>query len=270
MKLGALPIIMIGIAISVAMLSYAFFDNFLPNNAEAKMYRDYKEALDTEGNKRGQAQKRVDAAAAQVNQAAAAWRQIVAARTPPNNVADGGIDLGVNPWQLVFDAKRYRNSIQLAVNEQVKKGGIKLPNGGPTIPDPGGDQQTILSGFFNYPAVAFPVVVFDLGQITVTGTYDQIVANYEAWQQMPRYMALVDGLQFTGTSPNLTATYNVQLLGYIKANDIFPPAPEASLAAAPARGGGGGGAPGGGQGPGQGAGIGGARPGGGRGGRFGG
>lgn len=253
MKLGALTIIIIGVAVSIVALSYGLFSNYMPNKAETKMYQDYGSALQTEANKSKQAQKRVKDAVDMVNASAQQWKQVVDTRTPPNNVAQGGIDLGVNPWQLVFDAKRYRNSIQLAVNQQVKKGGVKLPNGGPAIPDPGDDQATILAGFFNYPAIAFPVVIFDLGQITVTGTYEQIQANYTAWGRMPRYMAIVDGLQFTGTSPNLTATYNVQLLGFIRATDIFPPAPEASLAVATAGGGGGrggrGGPPAGGGGP---------------------
>ena len=232
MKLGALPIIMIGVAVSIVMLSYALFDNYLPNKTEAGYYRDYKVKLEAESAKRKQAEKRVKDANALVNQTIVQWKEIVASRTPPTDVAHGGIDLGVNPWQFVDDAKKFRNSIQIAVNQQVKKGGVKLPNGGPLIPAPGPDQATILANFFNYPAVAFPVVVFDLGQITVTGTYDEILANYTAWSKMPRYMVLVDGLQFTGTTPHMTATYSVQLLGYIRATDIFPPEPSMSLAAA--------------------------------------
>ncbi len=246
MRLGSLPIIMIGIAISIVAMSYALFSNYLPNKAEAAMTQAYVDQLRA-ANKRKEAEARQKQAIELVNQAADQWKQMAANRTPPNNVADGGIDLSVYPWQFVPDAKRYRNSLQIAVNEQVKKGGIKLPNGGPLIPDPGNDQKTILAGFFNYPAVAFPVVVFDLGTITVQGSYDQIIANYEAWSKMPRYIALVDGLQFTGTTPNMTGTYNVQLLGYIRGTDIFPPEPSGILVAAPAAGaaGGGGGARGG-------------------------
>ena len=257
MKLSPLTIIIMGISVFIMLFSYAFFDQYQPNKAEAKLYNDWKELLTTEENKRPMAQARVQKATELVNQSQVEWKQIVNTRTPATTVAQGGIDLGVNPWQLVNDAHLYRNSIQLAVNNQIRKGGVKLPNGGPAIPDPGTTQQQILAGFFNYPAVQFPVVIFDLGPVTVQGTYDQIIANYMAWGKMPHYMALVDGLQVTGTSPILTGTYNLQILGFIRATDNFPPAPEVLLAGQGGPAGGNGGAAGGGGGGGRGGGGGG-------------
>lgn len=238
MRLSWTTIVVIGISISIVALSYGFFYHYRPNMAEAKNQEEYRVALEREAAKKKAAETRVRDAAKTVNDAAASWRQIVLTRTPPTNAAAGGIDLSVNAWQLVPDAKRFRNIVQLAVNAQVKKGGIKLPNGGPSVPDPGNTQPEILANFFNYPAVPFPVVILDLGTITATGNYDQIVANYESWSTMPHFMALVDQLNIRGTSPHLTGTYNVQLLAFIRATDIFPPEPAGTLAAsAPAAGG---------------------------------
>ena len=65
----------------------------------------------------------------------------------------------------------------------------------------------------------------------------QIMANVRAYKSMPRYLAVADGLAISGTSPNLTGTYNLSIVGFIRtASSIFPA--DTSAATAP------GGAPG--------------------------
>lgn len=232
MKLGAVAIFVVGIAISLSILSIAFFQYWSPNQRDASMYRKYGDELQTEADKLPKAKKRLQEAHDLVQKSMDDWQKVVDARSPATSVKQGGIDLAVDSYKLVDDARTYRDNLQLAVNHQLKIGGVKLPQGGPYIPDTGPDQTQILANFFNYPAVAFPVVILDLGQINVEGTYDQIIANYRGWSHMPHYMTLVDNLQFRGTSPHMFATYNVQILGYIHAKDIFPPAPDSGAAAA--------------------------------------
>ena len=62
MKLSPLTIILIGVAILIMALTYGFFQHWMPNQTEAKYYRDYAAALEEEGNKLPGAQKRLEKA----------------------------------------------------------------------------------------------------------------------------------------------------------------------------------------------------------------
>jgi len=129
----------------------------------------------------------------------------------------------------------------------VKKGGVRVLSG-PTVPGPDAninpnDLVTTYYGMSSYP---FPIVVYDLGQVTVQGTYDEIMANYKSWSNMPRFLAQAHQLALTGTSPTLTATYNLEIVGFIPGKEIFPAVPFQGVAAGGAGGGFGGGFAGGG------------------------
>lgn len=237
MKLSSLTIIIIGLAVMIVALGVGL-RSFLPDMEETKLQKAYAEQLKTEAMKQAQANKRVEKAIATVNQMAREWQSVVAAKTPPADVGAGGINLAVHRWQLVNDVKSFRNNVQRAVNAQVKRGGVTVIQG-PFVPMPTDSATQVVESYFNYPAIRFPVTIFDLGQVTVRGTYDQITENVRAWKDMPRYLAVASGLQIQGTSPKLTATYNVTIVGYIRGEKIAAPVPE--VAGAPGGGGGGGG-----------------------------
>lgn len=232
----------IGLAIAFIALSYGFFQHWQPNNTEAAYWDTNAELLQAEADKKGQAIKRKELAQKLVDEEAAKWQVIVEQKTPPANLQQGGINLAVNRWQLTVQAQVFRNNIQRAVNRQLKIGGVTVVNG-PEIPKPGDNASSIISDYFNYPAISFPVCIFDLGTVTVTGTAEQIFRNMEAWADMPGFLAVADGLALNGTAPTLTGTYSVSLVAYIRGTEIAPPVPEGSGGGT---GGGGGGAPGGG------------------------
>lgn len=247
MKLSPLTIILIGVAILIMALSYGFFQHYMPNSTEAGYYNTYAEQLEAEGNQLPNAEKRLKKAEEMVTTKAAEWRAVVATKTPLPDVNARGVNLNVDGWQLTVDTKKFRDNIQRAVNAQLVKGGVKVLGNGPQVPMPTDNASEVLASFYNYPAIAFPVVIMDLGQVTVQGTEAQIMANVRAWKNMPRYLAVADGLTITGTSPNLRGSYSVTLVGYIRGKQIFPAVPEAG-GGAPAGGGnqlGGPGGPGG-------------------------
>lgn len=250
MKIGALPIFLIGLAVGVIALSYAFFQEWQPNQTEASYFDELRQQRELEGGKLAAAEKRVEDAKEMVNEKAAEWRTVVAQHSPSANVSSGGINLAVNAWQLTVDARTFRNNAQRRLNAQVKRGGITVVNG-PTVPFPSEEATAIVANYFNYPAIPFPVVIFDLGTVTVQGTYAQIMANVRSWSRMPDYLAVADGLALTGTSPNLTGTYNLSLVGYVRGDRVYPAVP---AGAAPESGGTGGGPVGAG-GPGLSAGL---------------
>lgn len=262
MKLSALPIILIGLAVGVVVLSYAYFHHYAPNMTQ-KAYDDEVRALyEAEAAKMPAAKRRVEQANQMVSDTEDAWSSIVATSTLPNDLYAGGINVNQDTWHLVIDARKFRNNVQRALNKQLKRGGVEVING-PSVPMPTYDPGAILSSYFNYPSVVpFPVVIFNLGTVTVRGSYSEISAHIRSWSNMPNYLAVTDGLQLQGTE-QLTATYNLTLVGYIAAETVYPPVPEQgggnAGGQAPGAGGpGGSGAPGRG---GLGAGVGGPPPG---------
>lgn len=245
MKMGALPVFSIGLALFLIFVGFGLRE-YLPNMEDAKNREAAAEKYETEKGNLPRAKKRLEQAKEIVQSKADEWQKIVATRTPPTTLEAGGIDLNRHAWQLVVDSQHYRNSIQTAVNQQVKRGGVTVVNG-PTVPRPDEDATRIVASYYNYPAIPFPVVIFDLGAITVTGTYEQIKENVKAWSSMPNYLAVADGLVLNGTSPILTATYNVSMVGYIRGDKIFPVVPQGAAPSGtpgtPGGGGGGGGNP---------------------------
>ncbi len=244
MKLSPVTIIVIGIAVFVMAISYGLFQHFLPNSKEAGYYREYANQLEIEGNNLPAAENRLKKAEELVSTKASEWRAVVATKTPQPDVASRGTNLNVDAWQLTVDTKKFRDNIQRAVNAQLVKGGVKLVGNGPEIPMPTDSAVSgpggILTSFYNYPTIAFPVVIQELGSVTVEGTEAQIMDNVRSWKNMPNYLAVASGLSITGTSPRLQGTYNVVVVGFIRGKDIFPGVPDVSAAGGASGGGAGG------------------------------
>lgn len=221
------------LSFAAIILSVGLFRYWMPNQEEAGYKVTQANSLFQEANKLSQAVKKRNKAVEELHLAEAAWLPIMQTRTPLQSTPDGGINLNVNAYQLLLDTKRYRNNIQRAVNAQLLKGGVKVI-AGPRVPGvtdvdaPNG----VLASYYNYPAIPFPVVIFDLGQVQIQGTYEQIMANVRAWANMPRYLAVTHNLQLTGTAPQLNATYDVSLVGYIRYDGVFAPVPDGGGAAA--------------------------------------
>jgi hypothetical protein len=210
-KLSGWVWVVMGIFIGLTLLSYGYFQFYAPDTAEAEMITAYGEQLQTEANKEPLADKRIENATLRVQEAANTWRTISEGKSQGGA---GFINLEQDPLALTVNAPSYRNKVQLAVNRQVKAGGVTVVNG-PLIPQPSNDPTNLLNTYFNYSTLFYPVVVFEPGTVTVRGTFEQIARNVQSWSEMKDYFAVVDGLAITGTSPQLTATYNLVLLGYI-------------------------------------------------------
>lgn len=238
MKLSPLTILLLGLSISIAALSFAMFHHYLPNKANTEINLAHVELLKTEAGKQKRAEQRVAKAVEMVQAKADEWQQVVAAHTPGPTLSQGGIDLSRNRWQLVIDARKFRNEVQRDLNRQLRRGGV-IVESGPSIPFPSTSATNVVETYFNYPTIKFPVAIYDLGSVTVRGTYQQISQHVRAWSTMPNYLAVTDGLRITGTSPNLIATYNLSLVAYIRGETISPPVPEGAVAGNETGGGGG-------------------------------
>lgn len=238
-KIGAMPILAIGFAVGVVGLAFGYFRHYDPNMQTAKIREDEAGKWETEARKLPAANAKRKKAKEDVQKDADTWQKVVAVRTPAADLAGGGIDISQNPIQLTVDTRKYRNSVQTWVNRQVKHGGVVVDYGGDAIPMPGEDASTIVANYFNYPAMPFPVVIYDLGQVRVHGTWGQIQENIRGWSQMPNYLAVADGLTLDGTGTILNATYNVTIVGYIRGDKISPSVPDLAGAALTSAAGGG-------------------------------
>lgn len=219
------------IVLSLGILSIGFFMLARPNQIETAAFIEAKDKFDAESAKRGAVERRYKNAEALVQELDTRWQDIVSSKTPGRSVQSGGIDLSQNRWQLTVDSRRFRNSMQIALNNQLRRGGVKVITG-PTVPNFSENAADIVETGYNYPALGFPVVIYDLGSVTVEGTFEQIAANVESWSNMPNYMVVADGLTLTGTSPVLRGTYNLTMVGFIRSETIAPPVPEAPTTAA--------------------------------------
>jgi hypothetical protein len=228
MKLSGWTIVIIGLCLGLSAVSYALFYVYMPYEHQRELNEAYKVELEEAAAKLPKAQARVRKAIAKVQEAAQAWDKYVATKTPPDSLAAHGINLNVNPIQLTVDAPKFRNNAQRELNRQLRVGGVKVLTA-PEIPQPTDSEREILASYFNYPAFSFPVVLWELGNVTVRGTYRQIMQNVRAWSDMPHYLAVVDGLRIDGTTPNLTASYNVTLVGFMRATEMYPGIPDGGL-----------------------------------------
>jgi len=226
MKLSSFTIIWVGIAVGISALAFAFFYYFQPNMAEADNYHKNLQDLNDQIALRPKLQTNLENAKREAEAVALQWRSIIATKTPPTNVASRGIDLDVGSYQLTVDSRKFRDNIQRALNYQLRRGGVKILGSGPSIPFPDDSPAAVLAGFFNYPALPFPVLIFDLGTVRVQGTWKQIMDHVRSYRTMPNYMAVVHGLDITGTSPLLTASYQLSLVGFIKAKQVHALPPE--------------------------------------------
>lgn len=237
MKLSRLTIISVGFFLGLVGVAFAVFQHVIPNIEDTRNQNELAQQLRSEIAKAPQVRRRMEGVVEKLEEQAATWNRLMSYHSVPGSLAEGGIDLAVNEYQLTVDARRFRNSVQRQLNRQLKVGGVEVD--GPEIPFPTDEAAAIQASYFNYSTFGFPVVLYNLGQVTVRGTYAQIMRNVRAWSEMPNFLAVADGLQISGTSPNMTGTYNLTLVGFIRSEAVFPPVAGMGAAAAPAAAGGG-------------------------------
>ncbi|MBI1331965.1 MAG: hypothetical protein GC165_03705 [Armatimonadetes bacterium] len=218
---------LIFLSFSAIILCLGLFWYWLPNQEEAKFNVTQANSLYDEANKLKQAVTKKNKAIQAVKDAEAAWLPTVVSRTPSEQTGSGGINVNVNPYQLLLDTKKFRNDVQRAVNKQLIYGGVKVI-AGPRVPgvDDNDAPNQVMASYYNYPAIPFPVVIYDLGQVQIQGTYEQIMKNVRAWAGFPHYLAVTHNLQINGTAPLLSATYDLSVVGYIRYDGIFGPVPD--------------------------------------------
>ncbi|MCL6623428.1 MAG: hypothetical protein K6T17_02270 [Fimbriimonadales bacterium] len=169
------------------------------------------------------AQERLTEAYRRVYEAEQQWKVIAEKHTPPSS----RINLSPNRWQLTVMARRWHGQVERDLRNWITRSGVRIiapvegGQTGPFVPYPTDLPNELVELYFNYPALQFPVAIWDLGEITVEGTYEQVVRHVRSWNDIPGYIASVRGLAIEGTGNRVRGKYGLVVIAYINTPDVF-------------------------------------------------
>jgi hypothetical protein len=213
-RLSALTFVIVGVVLMAMIFAGFWFLKINPEREEIHYYADKSLELDsiTSQDSQSRAVERVRNAMQQVRDAEVEWKQVSSWRTPPA----GTFNLTPNRWQLVVNARRWHIKAEADLNRWIRRGGVTLVSPPRVlVPYPTDQPNDLVQFYFNYPALPFPVAIWDLGTVTVQGTWEQIMTNGRSWSQLPGYLVSVRGLSITGTGSRLQGTYGLTAVVYV-------------------------------------------------------
>ncbi|MEP0767198.1 MAG: hypothetical protein HRF45_11735 [Fimbriimonadia bacterium] len=196
-----------GIVLAVLIATGLYLLVISPTQKKLEYQNARNVALEQVIAQRPQAENRVRQAKEEQAAVAAEWASYIARKSPPTSV----INLDQNRWRLTTQFRSFRNKLQADLFAHMRKTGVRVLSG-PTVPGAGDDPNQLVSSYFNYPTLPYPCAILPIGTMQVSGTFSQILQHVEAWNRLPNYIALTDGLQLSGTSPNLVGTYSLLVL----------------------------------------------------------
>lgn len=213
-RLSPLTFAIVGFVLVAMIFSGFFFLKIKPEREEIGYYAE--KSLELEGiisqDSRSRAVERVRNAMQKVRDAEVAWKQVTTWRTP----SAGTFNMTPNRWQLVVNTRRWHGRAESDLNRWVRRNGVALVSPPRLlVPYPTDQPNDLVQYYFNYPALPFPVAIWDLGTVTVQGTWAQIMQNVRSWSTIPGYIASVRGLSITGTGSRLQGTYGLTVVVYV-------------------------------------------------------
>ncbi|MDQ2987365.1 MAG: hypothetical protein M3R13_11730 [Armatimonadota bacterium] len=213
-RLSPLSYIVVGVVLMLMIFTGFYFLKIGPEVQEINMHADKSVELDAIISPASQqlAVERVREAKTKVRDAEVQWKQVASWRTP----SLGTLNMTPNRWQLVVNTRRWHGKAEADFNRWVRRGGVTLVSPARLlVPYPTDQPNELVQYYFNYPALPFPVAIWDMGTITVQGTWDQIMQNVRSWSLIPGYIASVRGLSISGTGNRLTGTYGLTAVVYV-------------------------------------------------------
>lgn len=202
-------IISAGLVASVLIGLGFYWLSIAPNQKALENQLHRNESLQAVVDKKKQAEDRVALAEKTREEVNIEWAAYISRKSPPVGV----INLAQNRWRLStqFQTVFLRN-IESALVNHIQKSKVRIvkPPGIPRFADD--NPNNIIAGYFNYPALPYPVAVVNCGQVQVSGSFSQVLSHVQSWNNLPNYIALADGLILSGTSPNLVGTYNLTVI----------------------------------------------------------
>ena len=218
-KLSPLTYVVVGVVLAASIFLGFWFMKIAPGRQEIAYWSDHNAKLDeiiSEPSKRAAAE-RVRQALSMVRDAETSWKLIAQRRTP----SSGQMNLVPHRWQNVVNARRWHGRVEADLRKWMSQSSVRLVD--PPllmIPFPTDQPNQLVQYYFNYPAFPFPIGIWDLGTVTVEGTYDQITNHVRNWSNIPNYIASVRGLSLQGTGNRLRGTYGLTLIAYVNTEYI--------------------------------------------------
>lgn len=213
-RLSPLSYVVVGFVLMLMIFTGFYFLKIRPELAEVNMYADKSQELNGIISKPSQdkAVERVREAMSMVRDAEVQWKQVASWRTP----SFGTLNMTPNRWQLVVNTRRWHGKAEADLNRWARRGGVTVVSPARLlVPYPTDQPNDLVQFYFNYPALPFPVAIWDIGTVTVQGTWDQIMQNVRSWSLIPGYIVSVRGLSVTGTGSRLTGTYALTAVVYV-------------------------------------------------------
>lgn len=196
-----------------------------PERQEVQAYREVNQKLDEiiSPSSQENARKRVADALKAVNEAQIQWKMIAETKTPSR----GKFNLLDHRWQLTVNAQKWHAAVENDLRTWIARSGVRVvaPTNdrgevGPFVPFPTDNANDLVESYFNYPALPYPVAIWDLGTITVEGTYAQVIRHVRSWTDIPGYIASVRGLSVEGTDNRIRGTYNLVVVAFINTDMV--------------------------------------------------
>ena len=224
-KLSPITFIVCGIVLIAVTWAGFWFLSMDKTKQEIASYEEYISQLDEIISPQSvrMAEQRVESALQKVYDAQLQWKQVASLKTP----SAGRINLTPHRYQLTVNTRNWHGTVEKDLRDWIRKSGVRVLapinefGTGPFVPFPTDRPNELVNFYFNYPALPFPVCVWDLGEITVEGTLDQILSHVRSWNNIPGYIALARGLAITGSGNRLRGTYGLTVVAYVNTEFVF-------------------------------------------------
>lgn len=202
-KLTLQNVIVIGIVVAVVIASGIFFVLVRPTQAEIKNLDTQIEAASQRAAQLPQAKKQLEDAKKEVEQARLKWARYERSKMPDIDMTDR-LKAALAYWKEPERTAKLLQDFVAKSQDVIFLGGFSI--GIPTT-DPN--------------QLPWPVWIVPLGTFQVQGDFESILRHVERWNNAPR-LVMVDGLQFSGVSPQLIGQYTATLFILPRARDEHP------------------------------------------------
>jgi hypothetical protein len=189
-KIKVIHVIIIAIVICVGTVVGFYMMLIKKANEDIVKAQARYDTAKTVADQRGEAERQLAQAKADFSVLVSKYEKLMNEKMPPISLADrmGG-------WMAVID--ELADNLGPKVEAWPKKSKVKLISG-ISVPAPPSDPNSVQTD----------MIVVPLGNLTVQGSFAQIMAHIRSWNKFDR-LVQVDPVSLSGHSPNMTGQYNL-------------------------------------------------------------
>ena len=210
-KITRQQVVIIGVVLMVIVavgIGFGLIKPYQEKLNEQTQKRDTRQAV---ADQRPDAEKAKKQAQADVEKAQASWRRYESTLMPRIDITD--------LWSATQSLWHEQLEVLGPMTEKFLRAdkSVQILQANVALPAPSEDPNQVNQ----------PLFVFPLGQVTVQGTFENILRHVERWNRFNR-LVLVDGLQLQGNSPQLVGSYTVTCYIFTQGETAGPAIPQAA------------------------------------------